>query len=172
MIVPSHRPLQCCRCGDDHAEFYFSNGAVVHYFFSHIGKNKSVEDALGHHGDVTFEFYDVVVANSGNAPHLSASRVLDAALKMQAGRTTFFWFSSYDGAGDIKKWTHSNQAVFHQSGAKFVAMGDMARGLDHLTVGAVENRRDPHFCLPGPPNEIGLLLVKMIWAIHQENEMQ
>lgn len=163
---------RCDRCTDNKSAFYFANGAVVHFFFSHDEGNKSVEDAVRHHGTVSFAFYDVIIANPGNPPRLTPTRVLDAAIKAQAVGVPFFWLSYFhfeapmSAPGNIDGWTSSNRAAFKQSGAKFVPVGDMTQGLEHLTAGAVENHpNDPHFCLPGPPNEMGLFMLKMIWAL-------
>ncbi len=42
----------------------------------------------------------------------------------------------------------------------------MAHGLDGLTRKGAEGLEedDPHFCLPGVPDEIGLLLLELAWA--------
>lgn len=39
-----------------------------------------------------------------------------------------------------------------------------------LRKGEVEGEHNPHFCMPGPPNEIGVLLLKMAWALYDERE--
>ncbi|CAN0194100.1 unnamed protein product [Scytosiphon promiscuus] len=56
-------------------------------------------------------------------------------------------------------------------GVKYVRVGVMALGLDHLRKGSVQPEvgEDPHFCLPGPPNEMTLLLLKLLWASHVEH---
>lgn len=72
------------RCDDDTGEFFFSNGATLHFYFAHVEPNKFVSDALLPHGNVEFSFYDAVVANPGNAPHLRVDSMLDAAFELQA----------------------------------------------------------------------------------------
>lgn len=87
----------------------------------------------------------------------------------------FFWLSTYEGRGQPKGWNvRQRDTDFPESGAKFVHVGGMARGLDRLTRGFVEETEDPdpHFCMPGPPDEIGLLLLKLMWALYDEESSQ
>lgn len=37
------------------------------------------------------------------------------------------------------------------------------------TKGVVEGETyNPHFCMPGPPNEIGILILRIAWSLHDE----
>lgn len=47
----------------------------------------------------------------------------------------------------------------------------MAQGMQAYTTGAVEGGEpDSHFCLPGPPNVIAVLLLKMMRAMYGEDD--
>lgn len=84
----------------------------------------------------------------------------------------FFWLSTYEGRGHPKGWnSRQRETDFPESGAKFVHVGGMAQGLHRFTREFVQKTGypDPHFCMPGPPDEIGLLLLKLMWALHVES---
>lgn len=163
-----------------------TNGAIVHYYFSHRDENKRVWDALGIHNKVPYwSHYDAVFANSGNEPYMSEESILTSAFELQHAAVPFFWLSQYDGVGDINGWGASNVSRFHESGARYVDIRSMTHGLRSFTKGAVESVEknkenvgdtfglhdggDPHFCLPGPPDEMALLLLKLMWAVHQDS---
>ena len=147
-----------------------ANGAILHFYFAHMEKNKSIERALRSHDNVPWSYYDAVFANSGNPPRLSEESVLATAFELQNASVPFFFLSSYakdDKA--VSEWEEHNRVLFHASGARYVDIRIMTHGLTSLTRGAVEPpKRDGHFCLPGPPDQIGLLLLKIMWAVHQE----
>eukprot|EP00903_Cladosiphon_okamuranus_P012673 g11853.t1 len=165
-------------CSDDTAEFYMANDAVVDYYFSGGDTNKSIGDALSYHNNASWSEYDAVLANSGNSPVMSTESVLASAFELRDASVPFFWLSSYDGVGDVNDWEASDTSLFHESGARFVDISTMTRGLRSLTKGAIEEHStsdsfsnrfgDPHFCLPGPPDEMALLLLKIMWALHLE----
>ena len=71
------------RCDDDHGEFFFSNGAVAHFFFANDAANKTLPDALVPHGAPDFSHYDAVVANEGNEPPIEVDSVLEAAFELR-----------------------------------------------------------------------------------------
>ena len=165
-----------------------TNGAIVHYHMADSGKGKSTRDALAfHNSSPDWLHYDAVFANSGNPRYLSEESVLTSAFELHAAAVPFFWLSEYDGVGHINGWEASKVSRFHESGAKFVDIRSMTHGLRSFTKGAVEsggqsqgggkvgddsfflrNGGDPHFCLPGPPDEMAVLLLKLMWAVHQE----
>ena len=63
-----------------------------------------------------------------------------------------FWLSTYEGYGELgnrEYWSEEQVNRFRQSGARFLGIDRMARGLLPFTKGEVENIDDPHFCLPG-----------------------
>eukprot|EP00752_Nemacystus_decipiens_P012749 g11290.t1 len=175
-------------CSDDIGEFFMNNGAEVHYYFSGGDAKKSVKDALRFHNPYWFH-YDAVFANSGNPPFMSEESALVSARQLQQAAVPFFWLSEYDGVGDINGWEASAVARFHELGAKFVDIRSMTHGMRAFTKGSVESvpkdqggrfdvaaddafkkvKGDPHFCLPGPPNEMALLLLKLMWAVRQES---
>lgn len=126
-------------------------------------------DGLHPHGNASLSDYDVVFANVGNGPPMTADSVCDAALQAQAAAVPFFFLSLYSGKGDIGEWDASQRTTFFESGARYVDVGDMVLGLDEFTRAAVEGEEsDNHFCLPGPPDEIGLLMLNLMWAVHRE----
>lgn len=162
-----------------------TNGATVHYYMSDAQQNKRAGDALVSHS-ASWSDYDAVFANAGNKPYMLTESVLTTASELQRVAVPFFWLSQYDGVGDINKWKAGEVSRFHESGARYVDIRSMTRGLRSLTKGAIEpdedyptnvrddsfllrNGGDPHFCLPGPPNEMGVLLLKLMWAVRQES---
>ncbi|CAN0241692.1 unnamed protein product [Ectocarpus sp. 12 AP-2014] len=157
-----------CRCDDDRAEYLFENGAVVHYYYAGGDQHKTIKDALLRHGNVSLSYYDAVVANHGNGPQMTVDNVCEAAFELQALSVPFFWLSTYSGQGSVNMWNDAQKAQFTQSGARFVNVGHMVFGLSNFTKGVVEDLVDPHFCLPGPPDELGFLLLKIIWALYHE----
>lgn len=152
------------RCDDNNGVFDFANGASIHFYFAHKEGDKRIEDALDVHG-TAFGDYDMVFANPGNTPHMEPSLLLDAALELQQGNVPLVWLSAYAGEGDIRDWDADQQREFTRRDAKFLSVHDMVRDLGSLTKGYVENERhNPHFCMPGPPNEIGVLLLQLVWS--------
>eukprot|EP00903_Cladosiphon_okamuranus_P014838 g13739.t1 len=136
---------EACSCDTNESAFEFENGAVLHYHFAHKEENKSIEDALKVQGTELSD-YDAVMANPGNEPRMEVSETL---------RT-----------GGRLKEAGEEQEEFWNQGARFVPVHRMVETLKYLTKGEVEGERhNSHFCLPGPPNEIGVLLLKMVWAL-------
>lgn len=46
----------------------------------------------------------------------------------------------------------------------------MVKGMEAWTKGAVENKNDKHsYCLQGPPDEIAVLAIKLLWAVYEED---
>ncbi|CAM9162932.1 unnamed protein product [Scytosiphon promiscuus] len=160
---------EACSCHDNESLFLFNNGAILHYHFAHVENNKQVEDALKVHG-TKFSDYDAVVANPGNKPNMEVAEVLRVASVLQDQGLPLFWMSSYEGVGDVAGWLPEEQEAFWASGARFIPVHRMVESLQFLTKGVVEDEHNPHFCMPGPPNEIGVLLLKMAWALHDEKE--
>lgn len=157
------------RCGDDRAEYNFKNGARLHYHFAGGGL-KRIEDALGEH-DVPLSSYDVVFANPGNEPYMTTDVMLESARALKTAGVPLFWSSTYDGVGDIQDWNPTERAAFAENGVRFIPIHSMVQSLRHWTKGKVEsNSTDTHFCLPGPPSEIGMLLLRIAWALHFEAE--
>lgn len=79
-----YRSLETVRCDDDNGEVFFSNGAVVHFYFANRDEDKRITDALALHGKEDFSYYTAVFANPGNSPSITADAVLDAAFELQA----------------------------------------------------------------------------------------
>ena len=148
-----------------------ANGAILHFYFAHTENNKSIERALRSHDNVPLSYYDAVFANAGNSPHLSEESILATAFELQNYSAPFFYLSKYGGTeGFVTEWEEHNRVLFRESGARYVDISAMAHGLTSLTRGAVEHKHgvDSHYCLPGPPDQMGLLLLKIMWAVHQE----
>ena len=110
-----------------------------------------------------------MIANEGNPPTLTPNEALELALQVQVAGAQMFWLSTYAGRGDVGKWKEQDRANFLDSGAKYVDVGCMMQGLHDWTIGAVKNSPDDHFCMPGPSDEIAVLLVKLMWALHEES---
>lgn len=114
--------------------------------------------------------YDAVFLNPGNNPPIDAEQAVEIALEVQAAGTQVFWLSAYGGNGRTSKWTKDQRSLFYESGALYVDIQCMAQGMKSWTKGGVEGVADGHFCMPGPPNEIALLLLKIVWAMFEESE--
>lgn len=100
---------------------------------------------------------------------MTADAVCDVAFELQAAAVPFFFLSLYSGKGDIGDWDVSQRTTFFESGARYVNVGDMVLGLDEFTKAAVEGEEnDNHYCLPGPPDEIGVLILNLMWAVYRE----
>ena len=149
--------------------FEFENGAVVHYHFAHREEGKQIEDALRVHG-TKFSDYDAIFANPGNTPRLETSEVLRTATYVKGEGVPLFWLATYTGYGDIRDWTYEERRTFKRSGARFVPVHDMVESMSYLTKGVVEGESNSHFCMPGPPNEIGILLLKVAWALRANED--
>lgn len=141
---------------------------MLHYKFSNAAEPKDLDNARMEHGMDPLSSYDVVFMNAGNRPSISTQNTIKAAIEVQAAGTPFFWLSTYDGVGDISQWNMDERTRFFATRARFVDIQCMMRGMQSWTKGAVEGGNDPHFCLPGPPNEIAALLVKIVWAVLRE----
>lgn len=154
------------RCGDDRGEFRFKNGAILHYYFADTGP-KRIESALDEH-NFLLPSYDAVFANPGNEPRMTTLDLLESARALKTAGVPLLWLSTYDGAGNKEDWHQQTRRALEDCGVRFIPVHDMG-GLSHLTKERVENARgDTHFCLPGPPSEIGVLLLKIAWALHIE----
>lgn len=165
---------EACTCSDDVSEFVFANGAILHYYFAGSDKRKHVSDILPHFNVSSLSYYDSVFANNGNGPAMRPPRVLEAAAELKNDSVPFFWLSTYDGLdglhGDVDGWEEDDRVRMDVLGAKFIRVGVMALGLEHLRKRVVQpGSGDNHFCLPGPPNEMALLLLKLMWAVHFES---
>lgn len=155
------------RCCDERAVFELSNDAVIHYWFAHLEGNKSVQHAFQEFGN-SLSDYDVVVANVGNEPPMPAQRVIsDAQVLHQAG-IPLIWLSTYDGGGAVQDWTDDERRAFDEAGAKYIPVHDMVETLGDFTRGVAEHNDDEHFCLPGPPDELGLLVLQLIRALSHD----
>lgn len=158
-----------CSCDDDNSVFEFDNGSLLHYHFAHKEEGKRIEDALRVHG-TAYSDYDAIVANLGNEPRMETSELLRTAERLNTEGVPLFWLTAYEGEGDIRDWEDDEQERFTESGARFLPVHEMVESLGYLTKGVVEGEVNPHFCMPGPPNEIGVLLLKMAWALRGEKE--
>lgn len=142
----------------------------MHFTFSDQSHDKGLKDARNSHGSHDLASYDVVFANRGNPPGLEPNEAVEMALQVHEAEAQFFWLSGYDGVGDVGKWIKATRARFFDSGAKYVDVGSMMQGMYEWTIGAVKNSPDDHFCMPGPSDELAVLLVKLMWALYEEGE--
>ena len=156
------------RCDDNRGQFFFKNGAVVHYKFSDHQK-KNLYDATKDHGKDQLSSYDAVFMNPGNDTPMTPEDAIGSATKVQAAGTPFFWLSTFIGVGSMTDWSDDQRSRFFASGARYLDIESMAQGMIAWNRGAIEGVTDSHFCLPGPPNEMALLVLKIIWAVNEEN---
>lgn len=63
---------------------------------------------------------------------------------------------------------YSRQEAFNAAIAKHLAVHDIMKSMQNFTIGAVESVENDHFCLPGPPNELAILVLELIWALRGE----
>lgn len=140
----------------------------MHFTFSDQSRTKSLKEARNSHGSGDLASYDVIVANEGNPPRLTSSEAVEMALQAQAARAQLFWLTTYAAGGDVGKWKEQDRERFVGSGAKHVDVGCMSQGMYGWTIGAVKNSPDDHFCMPGPSDEIAVLLAQLMWAVHEE----
>lgn len=161
----SHLPFT--RCCDDRAVFELDDNTVIHYFFAAENVNKSIDIALSQFG-TSPEDYDFAVFNAGNIPAMPADEALASAQRIHEAKGSFVWLATYDGKGDVRSWSPEQQQAFLATDAKFIAVNSMMESVVDFTRGAVEGISDSHFCLPGPPDELGLLLRQVIWALSFE----
>lgn len=137
------------------------------YSGSHV---KNLRDATSDHGAEQPSSYDAMFMNAGNAITLTAEEAIKLAIHIQGAGTPFFWLSTYDGVGSFSDWSLDQRTRFLASGARYIDIQSMVRGMEAWTRGVVEGIHDPHFCLPGPPNEIAVLLLKIIWAVYEDDK--
>lgn len=159
----------CSRCGDDRSVFEFSNKATVHFWFANVEKNKSIQKAFQAFGTSPKD-YDVIVANAGNDPKLPISRLVNSARNFHSTGVRFLWLTTYHGDGDILKWKDTERQAFEQASGVYLPVHDMMKSVARFTRGRVEGGGDGHFCLPGPPNELGTLVLRLLWALHEERD--
>lgn len=152
-------------CDDNISEFHFANNATLHYFFAHREDHKNIADALHAHG-TTYEDYDVVFGNPGNAPIMEADVMLESAQEMEQFGVPFFWLSTYTGDGVIDKYldTVDRKTAFEAAGARYIPVHEMVKPMRKYTIGEVEHVENPHLCMPGPSNEISLLMSRLVWS--------
>lgn len=110
--------------------------------------------------------YDVVVANSGNEPVMDIEHVIASAQHLHRVGVEFLWLTTYDGVGDVRDWELDDQEAFMSAKGNLVPVHDMMETMGNFTMGAATASEDEHFCLPGPPDELGLLVLQLIWALH------
>ena len=142
----------------------------MHYTFAHTQQNKGLDHARHGHEMDADSTYDAVFMNAGNDPPLDTERAIELAIEVQASGSQFFWLSTYDGVGSISEWTRDERVRFFESGALYIDVQCMMQGMKAYTAGAVEGGGDGHYCLPGPPNEIAVLLLKILWTMYGGKE--
>ena len=112
--------------------------------------------------------YDFAVFNAGNIPIMSAEDTISSAQRIHQARGSFVWLTTYDGQGDGRSWSSAQKEAFVSANARYIAVHSMMETMLNFTRGAAEGVNDAHFCLPGPPDELGLLLLRVIWSLSSE----
>lgn len=157
------------RCDDSQSEHVFKNKAKMHYYFAHQQLNKSVSDALELFGTAASD-YDMVFVNCGNYPSMTAERVIETARLFNDVGVPFIWMTTYEGGPtDVSNWDEASRNAFFEANGKQMSINRMVSATQQYRMRAVEKNGDPHFCLPGPPNEMARLLLKTAWAIALES---
>lgn len=146
----------------------YPNGARIDYYFAHRTENKTIAHALEPHG-TEFKDYTIVIANAGNPPSLRTPALLESAGEIAEAGVPFMWLSTYDGVGNVQLFSQEDRDLLHSLGVKFLPVHSMVEGLDYLTRGFIEGETNHHYCMPGPPNEIALLLLRMMWSLWSQS---
>lgn len=152
------------------SSFRFRNGASWHYQYAqddNVGVQKSVDDRIGYFS-VDPENIDVIVANHCNGRPLTYASLLTTAQRFAGSETLIIWLTAYDGVG---KFSEEKMETLRALGVVQVDLSVMMSDprLIELSCLAVQKiPRDSHYCLPGPPDEISILILRIIWAHFQE----
>lgn len=137
----------------------------MHYYFAHQQLNKSVSDALELFGTAASD-YEMVFVNSGNNPPMTTERVIETARLLNDLGVPFIWMTTFDGGNtDVFNWDEASRNAFFEANGRQMSINRMVETTQQYRMDAVEKNNDPHFCLPGPPNEMARLLLKIAWAI-------
>lgn len=167
-IDPSNDP-EAFRCKDDVSSFWFRNDAVWHYQYS-----SNVDAGVYKNIDRQIEILnldpgsiDVVVANCGNGTPLTYESLLSTAQGFSGSGTLIIWLTTYTGSG---KFNEDEMHTLEALGVVQVDLGVMLsdRRAEELRVATVEEKPDGHYCLPGPPDEVSILILQIIWAYFHE----
>lgn len=160
----AYRAVRCC---DDRGEYELCDGVTVHYHFANNDNNKSVEQALEDF-DTSFADYDFIIANAGNTPRMHTDRAVRAAQLSHDAGASFIWLTTYNGIGDVGKWTAEDRQAFAAANVTYIPVHDMMESMINFTTGVAKGTQNTHFCLPGPPDELGVFLLELIWALYSE----
>lgn len=159
--------LNLTRCDDDISSVSFRNGARVFFRFSDISiRNKQIEREMRSMGlDPTD--VDVIISNSGNGEKMTFESLRTTAQNFRGSGKLILWLSNY---------FHVTSLFEGQQARTLADLGvvqfDMSKVMRHTLhpneksyCQVVENRQlDTHYCMPGPPDELGILLARMVWA--------
>ncbi|CAM9862282.1 unnamed protein product [Discosporangium mesarthrocarpum] len=156
------------QCNDDVVSVVFENHASIKYIFADNERAKSI----GKYAEVAFGMkpsdFDVVVANPGNMPYMTRESLVSTARALNGTGTALFWMSTYDGT---YLWEDQQESPLKgldvvQFDTHNIVSSQTSYQVQNVEMGHVN---DPHFCLPGPPLELGVLLLDLIWArTHQQ----
>lgn len=140
------------------------------YYFAHRQLNKSVIDGLEMFGQ-SASHYSMAFVNSGNHPRMEHASVLEAARLFNEAGVPFFWVTTYDGGtNNVRNWNEESQEEFFGANGRQISVHSMTRGTEEFLQRAAEGNTDPHYCLPGPPNEMARLVLKIAWAVEIERD--
>lgn len=150
------------------ASFQFRNGASLHYRFSdQTLHHKDIDNEIAYMG-LNPDKVDVVIANMGNGEIIPFSSLSKSARRMQESGKLILWLSTfYNGRVGIYAGPRG-KALADLGVVQFdfsMMMRDSLQAVKELSCKVVENRsQDTHYCMPGPPDELGILLARMVWA--------
>ena len=154
-----------CSCNDGGGYFVFDNGAAVKYMVADR-QYKDYDDLITQvrvirEGDIFF-------INSGNMPTIGVEEILKIAEEIHSSGAKLFFLSNYY-YNPFTFWTNENKKKLEEYNATYLNITCITNGIYDWRKGEVEGGEpDGHFCLPGPPNEIAFLILRLIWA--QKNE--
>lgn len=155
-----------CSCNDGGGYFVFDNDSAVKFIVSHTESNKGYDKLISQvrvirEGDIFF-------MNSGNMPYISVEEVLKIAKEINYYGAKLFFLSNYY-YNPLVFWTNDNKKKLEEYNVTYLNITCMTNGIYDWRKSEVEGGElDGHFCLPGPPNEMAFLILRLIWA--QMNE--
>lgn len=156
-----------CACNDGGGDFVFDNGAAVTYLFSDT-ESKSYNKLISQVRVIREG--DIFVINNGNMPKMGQEEILETAKEIKhSGGKLFFLSSYYYNTSHLDFWTKENKKKLKEYDVTYLDVTCMTNGIHDWRKSEIEGgEKDTHFCLPGPPNEIAFLLLRLIWAYTTE----
>ncbi|CAM9315731.1 unnamed protein product [Sphacelaria rigidula] len=154
-------------CRDDTSSFTLRNGASIHYKFSdeHIMSKNILREIASMGLDLVD--VDVVFSNGGNGKEMSFKDLHESARALKESETLLVWLSKFYNRNTI--YTGPRGKALRDIDVIQFDMSTMMRThlkpVKEFSHRFVEGRAgDTHYCMPGPPDELGILFARIVWA--------